>query len=71
MEKLGEDEELFLAFAEFEEHGKEFERARCIFKFALDHIQKERAEDLYGKFIAFEKRYGNKEDIEDVLVKKR
>lgn len=69
MEKLGEDE--FLAFAGFEEHCEEIERARCIFKFALDHIPKERAEDLYGKFIAFEKPIGNKEDIEDVLVKKR
>lgn len=69
MEKLGEDE--FLAFAGFEEHCKKIERARCIFKFALDHIPKERAEDLYEKLIAFEKRIGNKEDIEDVLVKKR
>lgn len=64
VEKLGEDEELFLAFAEFEEHCKEIERARCFLKFALDHIPKERAEDLYGKFIAFEKRYGNREDID-------
>ncbi|KAG2243804.1 hypothetical protein Bca52824_094344 [Brassica carinata] len=59
-QELADDEEaetLFVAFAEFEERCKEPERARFIYKFALDHIPKGRAEDLYKKFVAFEK-YG-------------
>ncbi|CAI0459050.1 unnamed protein product [Linum tenue] len=74
VEKLAEDEEaenLFVAFAEFEERCKETERARCIYKFALDHIPKGSAEDLYRKFVAFEKQYGDKEGIEDAIVSKR
>ncbi|XP_010436127.1 PREDICTED: crooked neck-like protein 1 isoform X2 [Camelina sativa] len=73
-EKLADDEEaeqLFVAFAEFEERCKEVERARFIYKFALDHIPKGRAEDLYRKFVAFEKQYGDKEGIEDAIVGKR
>ncbi|KAA8528264.1 hypothetical protein F0562_035485 [Nyssa sinensis] len=66
-----EAEQLFVAFAEFEERCKETERARCIYKFALDHIPKGRAEDLYRKFVAFEKQYGDKEGIEDAIVGKR
>ncbi|KAL9439553.1 hypothetical protein AB3S75_025085 [Citrus x aurantiifolia] len=74
VEKLVDDEEaeqLFVAFAEFEERCKETERARCIYKFALDHIPKGRAEDLYRKFVAFEKQYGDREGIEDAIVGKR
>ncbi|XP_052209350.1 uncharacterized protein LOC127812868 [Diospyros lotus] len=72
--KLADDEEaeqLFVAFAEFEERCKETERARCIYKFSLDHIPKGRAEDLYRKFVAFEKQYGDREGIEDAIVGKR
>ncbi|KAL4188802.1 hypothetical protein AMTRI_Chr08g162240 [Amborella trichopoda] len=74
IERLGEDghnEELFVAFAEFEERCKEMERARCIYKYALDHIPKGQAEELYKKFVAFEKQYGDREGIEDVIVGKR
>ncbi|CAJ1927419.1 unnamed protein product [Sphenostylis stenocarpa] len=74
VDKLSDDEEaeqLFVAFAEFEERCKETERARAIYKFALDHIPKGRAEDLYRKFVAFEKQYGDREGIEDAIVGKR
>ncbi|XP_077227697.1 crooked neck protein, putative / cell cycle protein [Tasmannia lanceolata] len=74
VERLADDEEaeqLFVAFAEFEERCKETERARCIYKYALDHIPKGRAEDLYRKFVAFEKQYGDREGIEDAIVGKR
>ncbi|KAL5814289.1 hypothetical protein ACOSQ4_024930 [Xanthoceras sorbifolium] len=74
VEKLADDEEaeqLFVAFAEFEERCKETERERCIYKFALDHIPKGRAEELYRKFVAFEKQYGDREGIEDAIVGKR
>ncbi|KAF3772558.1 Crooked neck-like protein 1 [Nymphaea thermarum] len=74
IERLGEDgqtEELFVAFAEFEERCKENERARVIYKYALDHIPKGQAEELYRKFVTFEKQYGDREGIEDVIVGKR
>lgn len=60
-----------MAFAKFEEHCKEFERARAIYKYALDHIPKGQADDLYKQFTAFEKQYGNRDAIEDVIVSKR
>ncbi|CAA6661039.1 unnamed protein product [Spirodela intermedia] len=74
VEILSDDEEaeqLFVAFSEFEERCKETERARCIYKYALDHIPKGRAEDLYRKYVAFEKQYGDREEIEDAIVGKR
>ncbi|KAL1816477.1 hypothetical protein DCAR_0520880 [Daucus carota subsp. sativus] len=73
VDKLGDDEEaesLFVAFAEFEEKCNETERARVIYKYALDHMPG-RGEDLYRKFVAFEKRYGDREGIEDAIVGKR
>ncbi|KAJ4720246.1 Crooked neck-like protein 1 [Melia azedarach] len=74
VEQLADDEEaeqLFVAFAEFEERCKETERARFIYKFALDRIPKGRAENLYVKFMAFERQYGKEEEIEDLVVRKR
>ena len=64
-------EVLFLAFAEFEEKTREVERARAIYKYALDRVPKGRAEDLYRKFLAFEKQFGDREGIEDAIVGKR
>jgi crooked neck len=75
VEKFTEDEEeaekLFVAFAAFEERCKEVKRARCIYKFALDRIPKGKAEELFSKFVAFEKQYGDKEEIEDAIIGKR
>ncbi|EOA13011.1 hypothetical protein CARUB_v10026005mg [Capsella rubella] len=64
-------ESLYVAFAEFEERCKELERARVIYKFALDHIPKGRAEDLYSKYVAFEKQCGDVDGIEDAIVGKK
>mmetsp|Transcript_35189 Transcript_35189/g.67252 ORF Transcript_35189/g.67252 Transcript_35189/m.67252 type:complete len:729 (-) Transcript_35189:192-2378(-) len=74
IEELGEDghtEELFIKFCEFEEHCKELERARFIYKFALDHIPKGQANDLYRRFVQFEKQHGDRDGIEEVIVSKR
>ncbi|XP_065052409.1 crooked neck-like protein 1 [Rhopilema esculentum] len=65
------DEKLFIAFARFEENQREFERVRVIYKYALDHIPKKHAEDLFNKYTMFEKRYGDRGGIEDVIVSKR
>lgn len=71
---LGEDandESLFIEFAKFEERCKEFDRARVIYKYALDHIPKQHAQELYRMFTTFEKQHGDRSAIEDVIVSKR
>ncbi|BAF17011.1 uncharacterized protein [Oryza sativa Japonica Group] len=71
---LADDEDaqvLFVAFAEFEERCREVERARAIYKYALDRVPKGQAEELYRKFLAFEKQFGDREGIEDAIVGKR
>lgn len=65
------DEKLFIAFARFEENQKEHERARAIYKYALDHISKENAKELYKAYTIHEKKYGDRSGIEDVIVSKR
>ena len=50
---------------------KEPERARAIYKYALDHIPRGQANSLYQRFVTFEKQHGSREGIEDVVVSKR
>ena len=57
-------EELFIKFAEFEERCKEHDRARAIYRYALDHIPKNQADAVYQRFVAFEKQHGDREGIE-------
>lgn len=74
MQVLGEeatDEKFFIAFAKFEERMKEHERARALYKYALDHIPKKEAQELYKQWISFEKKTGDREGIEDVIIGKR
>lgn len=74
VEELGDDantEELFLRFAEFEERVKEVDRARAIYKYALDHLPKSQAGELYRRFVQFEKQLGDREGIEEVIVSER
>lgn len=65
------DERFYIAFAHFEERNKEYERARCIYQYALDHLPKARARDLYDKYVAFEKSFGDKEGVELVILSKK
>uniref|UniRef100_A0A7N6BF21 Pre-mRNA-splicing factor Syf1/CRNKL1-like C-terminal HAT-repeats domain-containing protein n=1 Tax=Anabas testudineus TaxID=64144 RepID=A0A7N6BF21_ANATE len=65
------DENLFVAFAKFEETQKEFERVRVIYKYALDRIPKSQAQELFKNYTMFEKKFGDRRGIEDVIVSKR
>lgn len=65
------DERMFIAFAKFEENQKEHDRARVIYKYALDHIPKDRNKELYKAYTIHEKKYGDRSGIEDVIVNKR
>lgn len=74
LEELRSDEKtelLYLAFAHFEERCREIERARAVFKYALDTLPKEEARALYSAFITFEKQHGDKDRIEEVVIAKR
>ncbi|OWZ22479.1 Pre-mRNA-splicing factor, Crooked neck [Phytophthora megakarya] len=74
LEELRSDEkteQIYLAFALFEERCRELERARAVFKYALDTLPKEEAPALYSAFITFEKQHGDKERIEEVVIAKR
>ena len=65
------DEKLYIAFAKFEEGCREYERARTIFKYALEHISKQQAQELFKAYTQFEKKYGDRAGIEDVIINKR
>ena len=44
---------LYVKFAQFEELCKEPERARAIYKYALDNLPKEKAQAVYQNFMTF------------------
>jgi crooked neck len=73
-ETLGDDavdERLFIAFARFEARQKEYERARAIYKFGLDNLPRSRSMALHAQYTMFEKQFGDREGVEDVILTKR
>lgn len=74
IETLGDefmDEKLFIAYARFESKLKEYERARAIFKYALDRMPRSKSAMLHKSYTTFEKQYGDQEGVEDVVLSKR
>ena len=65
------DENLFIAFAQFEESQKEHERARGIYKYALEKMPKDKTAELYKNYTIHEKKFGEKVGIENVIMRKR
>ena len=65
------DEKLYIAFAKFEEGCREYERTRAIYKYALEHIPKQQAQELFKAYTHFEKKYGDRAGIENVVISKR
>lgn len=65
------DDRLFIAFAKFEEVQKEHDRTRVIYKYALEHLPKDKTIELYKAYTVHEKKYGDRSGIEDVIVSKR
>ncbi|TGZ65990.1 hypothetical protein CRM22_005583 [Opisthorchis felineus] len=62
---------LLIEFARFEERQKEHERARVIYKYALDNLPKEECQEIYKAYTLHEKKYGDRLAIEDVILSKR
>ena len=47
------------------------ERARVIYKYALDHLPKDKCQEIYKNYTVHEKKFGSRTAIEDVIVSKR
>ena len=65
------DEKLFIAYARYEAKLKEYERSRAIYKYALDRLPRSRSAILHKSYTTFEKQFGNREGVEDVILAKR
>lgn len=65
------DEKLFIAWAKWESRQKEWERARAIYKFALELLSKDKTKKLYDNYSRFEKQFGEKAGVEDIILTKR
>lgn len=73
-ETLGDeavDEKIFMAFAKYEARLREFDRARAIYKFGLDNLPRSRSMALHSQYTTFEKQFGDREGVEDVILTKR
>ena len=74
VESLGDDfmdEKLFIAYARFEAKLKEYERARAIYKYALDRMARSKSISLHKAYTTFEKQFGDREGVEEVILSKR
>ncbi|KAE9980319.1 hypothetical protein BLS_008084 [Venturia inaequalis] len=74
IEVLGDhfmSEKIFIEFARFECKVKEFDRARAIYKFALDRMPRSKSVNLHKAYTTFEKQFGDQEGVEDVVLAKR
>ena len=74
IETLGDeflDEKLFISYAKFESKLKEYERARAIYKYALDRMPRSKSASLHKQYTQFEKQFGEREGIENVILSKR
>ena len=74
IETLGEDfmdERIFMSFARFEAKLKEYDRARAIYKLALDSMPRSKSGNLHAAYTRFEKQFGGAQGVEDVILSKR
>ncbi|KAI9800084.1 MAG: NineTeen Complex (NTC) component [Sarcosagium campestre] len=74
IEALGDtfiDERLFIAYSRYEANLKEYERARAIYKYALDRLPRSKSAILHKSYTIFEKQFGDREGIQDVIFSKR
>lgn len=65
------NENFFMHFIRFEIKNKEYERCRILFKYGLEHINKEKTQKLYLFYVKFEKMFGNKDTCEELVLSKR
>ncbi|TEB34218.1 protein prenylyltransferase [Coprinellus micaceus] len=78
LEFFGDEEEqvekaqaVFSAFAKMETRQKEYDRARVIYKFALERIPRSKSASLYAGYTKFEKQHGTRSSLENTVLGKR
>jgi crooked neck len=62
---------VFSAFAKMETRQKEYDRARVIYKFALERIPRSKSSGLYASYSKFEKQHGTRTTLENTVLGKR
>jgi crooked neck len=62
---------VILTNARYEAKLKEYERARVIYKYALDRLPRSKSYLLHKNYTTFEKQFGEREGVEDVILSKR
>lgn len=70
-EQLEKAQSLYNAFAKLEIRQKEYERARVIYKYALDRLPRSKSAGLYSAYTQFEKQFGDRTGIESTVLGKR
>ncbi len=65
------NEKLLTAWAKWETDQKEFARSRQIYKLGLAKLPKDKSLNLYKSYTTFEKMFGDKEGIEEIVLSKR
>ncbi|SNX84394.1 probable protein CCN1 - putative cell cycle control protein [Melanopsichium pennsylvanicum] len=78
LDYIGEDEDamekaqsVFTAFAKMETRLKEYERARVIYKYALERLPRSKSEGIYSSYTRFEKQFGTMSSVDDTVIGKR
>ncbi|KAI0267390.1 pre-mRNA-splicing factor CLF1 [Gloeopeniophorella convolvens] len=78
LEFFGDEEEqvdkaqaVFSAFAKMETRLKEYDRARVIYKFALERLPRSKSANLYAAYTKFEKQHGTRTTLESTVIGKR
>ena len=70
-EALERAQSVFTAFAKMETRQTEYDRARMIYKYALERIPRSKSEGIYTSYTRFEKQFGNIKGVEDTVTQKR
>ncbi|EJT81337.1 pre-mRNA-splicing factor CLF1 [Gaeumannomyces tritici R3-111a-1] len=65
------EERLFIAYARYEAKLRDLDRARAIYRFGLDNLPRSRSALLHKEYTTFEKQFGDREGVEDVVLSKR
>ncbi|KAF9237552.1 hypothetical protein BU15DRAFT_88704 [Melanogaster broomeanus] len=70
-EQIEKAQAVFNAFAKMEIRLKEYERARVIYKFALERLPRSKSATLYASYTKFEKQHGTRSILESTVQGKR
>ncbi|KDN43411.1 pre-mRNA-splicing factor CLF1 [Tilletiaria anomala UBC 951] len=70
-DKLEKAQTVYTAFAKMEARAKEYERARAIYKYALERLPRSKSQGIYSSYTRFEKQFGDRQGVEDTVLGKR